>query len=267
MLIKIKPHSSFSSLFLDKEYSIDVTKYIDVVFYLNSLHPRFINYIRQQHANKGEESYVFLDKNLKIINVDEMAMRKAKENDVIHIVPAVIGGGGKRGGLLAVLAIAAVFIALPAIAVGTAAASAGAGLGAAMSAGIGSIGAAGSVGAGLSMVANSTLLTNLVINIGLALLTSMFTSKPKEENTRQNDMFGSLTNSTASGVPISLNYGMVRVGGQLISGYVDTTKHGRTVKIDVFGEVVSSTDVNYNTPESAQQTKVNTLLKGFNQYV
>jgi predicted phage tail protein len=256
VLIKVKPHSSFASIFSDKEYSIDITVYADIIFYLNSMHPRFINYIRQQYANKSEESYVFLDKNLKIINLDEMMMRKAKDNDIIHIVPAIVGGGGKRGGLLAVLAIAAVFIALPMLA-GAAAAGAAAPVGASVAASGGLAGA----------IAGSPLLTNLVINIGLAMLTSLFSTKPKEETTRQNDMFGSLTNSVASGTPIALNYGMVRIAGQLISGYIDTTKHGKTVKVDVFGEVVSSSDVNYNTPESTQQAKVTNLLEGFNQYV
>lgn len=256
MLIRIKPHSSFSSIFSEEEYSVDISVYADIIYYLNSMHPRFINYIRQQYNNKSEESYVFLDKKLNIVNLDEMMMRKVKENDVIYIVPAIVGGGGKRGGLLAILAVAAFFIALPMLA-GAAAAGAAAPVGASVA------GAGGVMGA----VAGSNLLTNLVVNIGLAMLTSLFTTKPKEETTRQNDMFGSLTNSTASGAPIALNYGLVRVAGQLISGYVDTTQHGKTIKVDVFGEVVSSSDVNYNTPESTQQAKVSNLLEGFNQYV
>jgi predicted phage tail protein len=42
------------------------------------------------------------------------------------------------------------------------------------------------------------------------------------ESSRDNDMFGSLVNTTSSGIPIPINYGLVRVAGQLISGYVKT---------------------------------------------
>lgn len=259
MLVTIKPHSSLSKFFTDKECTIDVKSYIDIVYYLHSMQPAFIQYLRKQKLNNCEESYVFLDKNLKIMNIDELVMRKAKENDVVYIVPAIIGGGGKRGGLFAILAIAA-FVFLPIL---------GAGAGAAGGAGAGAAAAttAATTGAGLlGKLGASGFFKNLLANLALSVLSSLFSSKPKEEQTRQNDMFGSLTNSTASGVPIALNYGMVRVAGQMISGYINTTEHGRSVKIDVFGELVSDKDVNFNTPEDQQVKKRDNLLKGFNQY-
>ena len=40
-------------------------------------------------------------------------------------------------------------------------------------------------------------------------------------------MFGSLQNTIDSGVAIPLIYGMHRVTGQLISGYLDTVDHGK----------------------------------------
>ena len=70
------------------------------------------------------------------------------------------------------------------------------------------------------------------INAGLALVTSLFTERPNDikqtdQNIRSNDMFGSLQNTIDSGVPIPLIYGMHRVTGQLISGYLDTVDHGK----------------------------------------
>lgn len=261
MLITLKPHSSFSSYFTETEYTADIHKYIDIVYYLHSMHPAFIEYLRIQKLNGAEESYVFVDKNLNIINVDELMLRRAKEGDVIYIVPAIVGGGGKRGGILAVLAIAA-FVFLPILGVGAGIGAGGAAGGAAGAAGAGAAGAGGIFGTG----AVGGFFKNLLANLALSVLSSLFSNKPKEEQTRQNDMFGSLTNSTASGVPIALNYGMVRVAGQLISGYINTTEHGRNVKVDVFGEITSTTDVNFNTPETVQQEKVDRILKGFNQY-
>ena len=46
-------------------------------------------------------------------------------------------------------------------------------------------------------------------------------------------MFGSLTNSTTSGTPIPLVYGQMRVGGQMLSGYLDAEIHGKSDIINV----------------------------------
>ena len=72
-------------------------------------------------------------------------------------------------------------------------------------------------------------LQTMTVNLALAAVTSLFTTrqKPREtdQQTRENSMFGSLTNSTEPGTPIALHYGMVRVGGQLVSGYIETEEH------------------------------------------
>lgn len=255
MLVKIKPHSSFNKFFDKSEYTADIKTYNDILFYLNGMHKRFINYLRLQKAQGVEESFVFLDKNLKIINPDELKMKIARKDDVIHIVPAIIGGGGKRGGILAVLAIA-MFIFLP-IAASAAAAGAAAPVGA-------TVAAAGGVGGGLAALGGGLggFFQNLLVNIGLALLSSLFATKPSEENTRQNDMFGSLTNTTSSGIPIALNYGMVRVAGQMVSGYVLSMGHSKTQQMNIYGEVMDST----TTPARLQEFDRSRFLSGFNSF-
>ena len=73
-------------------------------------------------------------------------------------------------------------------------------------------------------------------NLALAAIGALLTSKPKAKQTEvtkdsgtrtENNMFGSLTNTTTSGTPVNLNYGMMRVGGQFLSGYVLSTEHGQ----------------------------------------
>jgi predicted phage tail protein len=255
LLVTIKPHSAFKSFFSEKEYIADLKTYNDILFYLNGMHKRFINYLRKQKAQGIEESFVFLDKNLKLINPDELRLKHARDGDVIHIVPAVIGGGGKRGGILAALALA-FFVFVP-----MAAAAAGAGAAAPAMAGVGA-GAGAGAGAGIFAGKLGGFLQNLIVNLGLALLSSLFATKPSEENTRQNDMFGSLTNSTNSGTPVALNYGLVRVGGQMISGYVLSVGHSKTQQLNIYGEVIASG----STAASQQAAERAQFLSGFNSF-
>ena len=54
-----------------------------------------------------------------------------------------------------------------------------------------------------------------------------------DSSTRGSDMFGSLQNTTESGTPIALVYGESRVAGQFVSGYLNTTSHGKSDVIRV----------------------------------
>jgi len=221
LLVTIKPHTAFKNMFSESEYQADLKSYLDIFPYIASIHPKFHSYIKRIEANEVDENYSFLDKDLNIIRNDEIFIKKLKEDEVIHIVPAVFGGGGKRG-LLPVLAIAGLGIATGGFGFGAAAGGAGAGAGA---------GASGGFFSGLSSAFASmpNFLQTMTVNLALAAVTSLFTTrqKPREtdQQTRENSMFGSLTNSTEPGTPIALHYGMVRVGGQLVSGYIETEEH------------------------------------------
>lgn len=216
MLTKIKVHSSFDSLFSATEFSVDLINYIDIYQYLRSMQPKFFNYLKQQYSIGIEESYVLLDKSFKILNIDDLHIRKAKKDDILYIVPAIVGGGGKRGGILAAMA----FFALAAVTGGSSL--------------VWGAGFAGKITvAGNAWLA--TTITNLATNIGLALLQSAFLSKTStaDKETRNNDAFGSLTNTTSSSTPIALHYGQVRVAGQFISGYISSASHGKSDVISV----------------------------------
>lgn len=222
LIVRIKPHSSLQKYFKGTDIKADINHYADILEYIYSIHPDFLTYIRKQTENELQETFVFLDKDLREISKDEMFMRRAREDDVIHIVPAIVGGGGKRG-IIALIAVAALMIAFPMIA-GMAAME----------------GTALATFAGGSALMGTTTVGGLIGTIGLNLalmgVTMLLAPKPAEagESSRDNNAFGGLTNTTASGTPIALNYGLVRVAGQLITGYTDSiesTSSGEDVSL------------------------------------
>lgn len=211
MLVSIKPHSSLQKYFRGTDLKADISSYADVLEYINGLHPDFIVYLKKQAENGLQETFTFLDKNLRDISTDEMFMRKPHEGDIIYIVPSIIGGGGKRGASALIL-IAIAMITFPYWA-------GAAGLGGALTTTFaGATVAAGATTAISSIVA--TIGLNLAL-MGVAMLL-MPKNNTKADNSRDNDMFGSLTNTTSSGTPIPLHYGLVRVAGQLVTGYTKT---------------------------------------------
>ena len=226
MLVDIKIHSAFTDFFPNLCLKADIKKYMDVPYYLGSIHPRFKNYAKAIDNGDCQEGYAILDKNLKVVCDQDLFIKSAKKDDTFYIVPAIVGGGGKRGNMLLLAALA---IAAP-------------GVGSMLSGGsfLGGYGAAGaSVASTIGMAAPKvvpgmalSIGQSIGINAGLALVTSLFTERPNDikqtdQNIRSNDMFGSLQNTIDSGVPIPLIYGMHRVTGQLISGYLDTVDHGK----------------------------------------
>lgn len=225
LLIKIKPHSSLQKYFRGADLKADINYYADIVDYINSIHPDFLTYIKQQSQNEFQETFTFLDKNLREITKDEMFMRKAHEDDIVYIVPSIVGGGGKRG-IVALLAIAALMIAFPLVA------------GMASMAGTGLATASATVlwGTGATAMTLGTFVGTIGLNLALMGVTMLLAPKTNtsSESSRDNNAFGGLTNTTASGTPIPLNYGLVRVAGQLISGYVETaetTSNGEDVSL------------------------------------
>jgi len=240
LLATIKVHSSFSPYFDQLELKADFNTYFDVIPYLSAMHPRFKNYMDSTNWEDANESFAFLDKDLNLLNEDDLHIRRVKEDDVIHLAPIVLGGGGKRGGLFALIAIG-VF----------AFATGGFGLAAAPTVGSGVIpagtstmagGVAGSSGGffgGLmkGFSAMPGFARSIFGNIAMGLVTSLFTKKKKntevDSSTRQAGAFGSLTNTTENGTPIPLIYGQHRVAGHMLSGYIDSEDHGKNDVIRV----------------------------------
>ena len=218
---------------------MDLYTYLDVVPYLYSMHPKFKKYMLDVEQNEYAENVFILDSDFRIIESDEAQMRRVKDDDVLYLVPGITGGGGKRGGLFAAIAL-----------IGVAAATGGFGLaaapGAAFPASAAAVNtstaagvAAASGGGGLFSAFTSLpgFAKSIIGNMALALVASIFTSKPKpmetDTSTRENGMFGSLTNTSESGTPIPLVYGHFRVAGQFLSGYIESEQHGKNDIVNV----------------------------------
>jgi len=233
LLTKIKIHSAFSKFFSQRELIADLKTYDEIPRYLGAMHPRFARFVTKIYNNETQDGYLILNKNLQALKEQELYIKRIKEDDCFFIVPAIYGGGGKSmKTLFTVAAIAAAgYIGYTAFTAATAASTTGAALGSSAAGAAGATGTAASAGLGISGA-------TLAVNAGLALVTSLFTQKPealtsKDQQVRQNNMFGSLQNTIDSGVSIPLVYGMHRVAGQFISGYIDSIDHGKNDDITV----------------------------------
>ena len=49
----------------------------------------------------------------------------------------------------------------------------------------------------------------------------------------ENNLFTGLTNTINSNIPVGIRYGMTRIGGHLVTGYVKTFNHGKNDVINV----------------------------------
>lgn len=245
MLTNITIHSTFSDFFPSRKLQADLSRYEDLPRYLGAMHPKFEQYVKKIYLGEVNEGYMLLDKNLKSITTEDLMMKVIKPEDEFYVVPAIVGGGGKRMGTLlkfAAIAAAAV-IAAPYVASmfggGAAVTTGSLGFGGAtgdlvargVMGSVASQGAAATSGF-LGFSSFSSFGASLAVNAGLALVTSLFTQAPQSINqtdqaVRQNNMFGSLRNTIDSGVTIPLVYGMHRVAGQFVSGYVDSINHSK----------------------------------------
>ena len=244
MQIELRIHSSYKPYFGQRSYSLEVIDFEDIHLYLRNLHPKFDAYLKAVQRKDTEETVCLVDSTFRTLDYNTKQMKKIKDGDVYYLAPMIVGGGGKRG-----------FIAIAAFAV-LAYATGGFGLIAAnpsTAVVMGGADAVGAVGAEAAMVSASqtsasifgslgqafsnmpTFLQSIIGNLAISFITSLFTKKPKSPVAAtpdsaartENNMFNSLQNSTESGTPIALNYGMTRVAGQFVSGYLHTTAHGK----------------------------------------
>ena len=147
MLINLKIHSAFQKYFDQEVYKVDAFNAESINEYLRAVHPKFSNYINQIESGDCQESYSLVDSKFRVIENDSFGIKKFKEGDTVHLAPLVVGGGGKRGTMLLLMAFAV--FAGPAIAgalSGGAAAGSAASLG--MGGATGNLAASGALGGG-----------------------------------------------------------------------------------------------------------------------
>ena len=226
MAATLKINSTFNNYFDQSEYQVDAKSYYDLEFYLKGIHPRFNKYMTQIRIGEAQEGFGYVDSDLKVIETQNFGMKKISDGDVIHLVPVVTGGGGKKGFLFAAVAIIAISFMIP---VAIPAVGGPPGLMATSSFGAEFFAGASSLFGGLP-----SFVQGIIGNLALSFIGSLFTSKPKgkqvqvtkDSNTRsENNMFGSLQNTTTSGTPVSVNYGQMRIAGQFLSGYILSQQH------------------------------------------
>ena len=235
-MLTIKPVGSMKSFFDDDEYTIDVKSCIDVILYIQAMHPRLGLFMRQAQCLATIEDFCFLTEDGETIEPQYFPYHKFKEDDVLYIAPLIAGAGGRTGMIVAIVALVAISVATGGASSAALFATAEVGV-----AGTGTAIAAGAAGAStfstataLSFISNAAL--RFAISLSLQLVQSFFISTPKartrevtkDSGTRsQNDAFGSLVNNTTAGTPIALNYGHMRVGGQFLSGYTLSQQHAQ----------------------------------------
>jgi predicted phage tail protein len=236
LLVTIKPHSSLQTHFIGDNISIHLNSYKELLNYLQVMQPRFMLYTKQLMAEGIQESFVFLDEQLNELSSEDLFIKRFSSNTTVYIVPLVMGGGGKRGGLLAILASAALFFfAGP--------------LGAFIDPFISSAAAEAGI-TGASVV--TQLATGLAISgLSALLMKSPISSKDSEKSRIENAMFASLRNTVDSGTFVPINYGQVRVAGQLITGYVKTVNHPKGFNVKV-SDVLGFNNVYYDSLLAAQ---------------
>ena len=235
-LLTIKPVGSMKSFFDDDEYIIDAKSSMDVIFYIQSMHPRLALFMKHAQVLETFEDFCFLDGEGKQVDNKTLAFHKFKENDTVYIAPIIGGGGGRT----AMIVVAAALIVI-AIAAGQAHAAF------VLANSFGGLTTATAVsttfmGMSLTGIAASSLgiVSSIAMSVGISLALSAIqqqlvqapqvqrTKSTRDSGTRsQNNMFGSLSNTSKPDSPVALNYGNMRVAGQFLSGYILSQQHAQ----------------------------------------
>ena len=239
MLATVKISPTFKDYFNDLEYQVDASSLYDIESYLSAMHPKFKTYITQIKNGSSQENISYLNSDLQIIEKQNYPFKKIKDGEVIYVAPLVCGGGGKKGMIIAMVAFVAIGIATggfslmgaPGMGMEATMAAGHVGGGTFAASGGGFLSSMGAAFAGLP-----SFVQGMLGNLALSALGALFASKPpsqdvqvtKDSGTRtENNMFGSLKNTSTAGTPILLNYGLFRIGGQFLSGYILSQQHAQ----------------------------------------
>ena len=207
MKIKLKFHKTLLKYTDEvRDVTFDVTTYGQLISAIEASFPKLKSIIKQIKNRQTTDNFslVDLDKERVLTFNDYMSKKIRSVN--LCLSPIVAGGKSNlETALIATALIAAAFL-LP--------------------------GATTTVAATETAAATTTFTTfgQVLFATGVAMLTSAVTAElmkpPKKDGTdeeaRENDAFGSLQHTIASGTPIPLVYGRHRVAGQFLSGEIRT---------------------------------------------
>ena len=218
-----------------KEYTFEAENYFEMIRACISVFPDLENMLKSFLDGKNRHEELTLIVNNKILSVEEVWF-KVKASAKIVLCPIIYGSDSKILMIGAIVALVAIAIFAPYIAV--ALTQAGLGTGAA----IGGAGMGFTVGGATAALAAT--IASKAIGLAVSLALNMMSPSPKIQTAgkadtgdggprRNNDAFGGLVNTTTTGVPLALHYGHSRVGGQFISGYLKTIDHQKNDVISV----------------------------------
>ena len=209
-----------------KTCSVDADSYLNLVNNCMNLFPKLRDAIIKLSRQKGQEIWIALDD--KLLELDRILMSPTRKRK-ITLLPVIFGRGDNIVPILigiAIIAIA-VFALQPEFALMAAAA---------MEPIVG-----GGIMAGGVFSATAAALFQPVLGLGISLLLTgvmgaLFQPSASSPNTAasgDNGAFSSLQNTSKTLDPIPLNYGMIRVPGHFVSGFVKTVNHDRNSVVKV----------------------------------
>ena len=213
-----------------KSFSLYSSSYFEILQACVAIFPKLEKLIKTLGSGKLKSQELVFIVNKKILNINELFL-SPKNNSRIILCP-ILYGMGKSGIIFAGLAIlfVAAIVFLPMIAPAVAAATP-------------EMLAVGGVAAASGISVSS--LAPMLLGIAFTLVLSLIAPKagvPSQTQTsdsaqrRNNDIFDGLQNTTRSGQPVSLIYGLDRTSGHFISGYIKTINHGQNDVIKVVNQ-------------------------------
>ena len=215
-----------------KIVSLEDNSYLEIVRNLMSLFPKLENFVKSCIKNQNNELAFIIDNSLV---PSEHLLFTPPTNSTIHLCPILRGSGGRALPIIIGVALIAAALFIP-----------GGGMVAIASNSALNLTISTTGFAALTAGGSLTALSSIALGIGANLILSTIfqpkaakisapTTPPDAGSRRNNDVFGALDNTLTPAAPVPLNYGLMRVAGHLVSGYIKTVTHSKTDTV-VVGE-------------------------------
>lgn len=185
------------------EHMVNVSDLLDIRNCLEHLFPRLSRHIRRIRSGVNRsENMALVNKHKRLLQQEDFMLNRLSANDTeFHVVPLLIGGG--EDGSTAQIILGAIIIVIGAIAKNP----------------------------GIIMMGISMMVSGVIAKMMKPPKVAMLGQETSDAESRDNKLFGGLSNTIASNTPIPMIYGRTRVAGQFISGDIRTYEHGRNETI------------------------------------
>ena len=95
----------------EKELKVEVKDYYSLISFLVNSFPKFAEFVKQ-NKNKLNTDFFILNENKKRVDLSDVQANKKLKDEVYYLVPSILGGGGKGGGIaMVVIGIALIAVA------------------------------------------------------------------------------------------------------------------------------------------------------------